>query len=36
MQSGEVLEFYSHDIITCLPALWGNPDFGDDLILELE
>ena len=36
MQSGEVLEFFSHDIIDCLRALWGDPDFGDDLILEPE
>ena len=36
MQSGKVLEFYSHDIIKCLRALWGNPDFADDLILEPE
>jgi hypothetical protein len=36
VQSGEVLEFYSRDIIACLRALWGDPDFGDDLILEPE
>ena len=36
VQSGEVLEFYSHDIIECLRALWGDPDFTDDLILKPE
>ena len=34
--SGEVLEFYSHDIIECLRALWGDPDFAEDLIVEPE
>ena len=36
MQSGEVLEFFSREIIKCLRTLWGDPDFGDDLILEPE
>jgi hypothetical protein len=36
MQSGEVLEFYTCNIIECLHALWGDPDFEGDLILELE
>ena len=36
MQNGEVLEYYSQDIIECLFALWGDPDFGDDLIVEPE
>ena len=36
MQSGEVLEFFSCDIIKCLCALWGDSNFGDDLILEPE
>ena len=34
VQSGEVLEFYAHDIIECLHALWGDLDFEGDLILE--
>ena len=34
MQSGEVLEFYACKIIECLCALWGDPDFANDLILE--
>ncbi|KAF8815656.1 hypothetical protein BYT27DRAFT_7224873 [Phlegmacium glaucopus] len=29
VQSGEVLEFYTRDIIECLRALWGDPDFED-------
>ncbi|KAF8816261.1 hypothetical protein BYT27DRAFT_7221500 [Phlegmacium glaucopus] len=36
VQSGEVLEFYTRDIIECLRALWGDPDFEGDLILEPE
>ena len=36
VQSGEVLEFYARDIIECLRALWGDPDFEGDLILEPE
>jgi len=36
VQSGEVLEFYSRDIIECIRALWGDPDFADDLIVEPE
>ena len=36
VQSGEVLEFYSRSIIECLRALWGDPDFADDLIVEPE
>ena len=36
VQSGEVLEFYACDIIECLRALWGDPDFEGDLILEPE
>jgi hypothetical protein len=32
VQSGEGFEFYSRDIIECLEALWGDPDFVDDLI----
>ncbi|KAF8805410.1 hypothetical protein BYT27DRAFT_7224995 [Phlegmacium glaucopus] len=36
VQSGEVLEFYSCNIIECLHALWGDPDFADDLILKPE
>ena len=34
MQSGEVVEFYMSDIIDCIRALWGDPDFDGDLILE--
>lgn len=36
VQSDEVLEFYSRDIIECLRALWSDPDFADDLIVEPE
>ena len=36
MQSSEVLEYYARDIIECLRALWGDPDFDDDLIVEPE
>ncbi|EDR06040.1 uncharacterized protein LACBIDRAFT_329283 [Laccaria bicolor S238N-H82] len=36
VQSGEVVEFYMRDIIECLRALWGDPDFDGDLILEPE
>lgn len=35
-QHREVLEFYSHEIIECLRAPWGDPDFANDLILEPE
>ena len=36
MQSGEVVEFYMRDIVECLRALWGDPEFDGDLILEPE
>ena len=36
MQSGKVLEYYLHNIIECICALWGDPDFADDLIVEPE
>jgi hypothetical protein len=36
VQSGEVVELYSRDIIECLRALWGDPEFSEDLILEPE
>ncbi|KAF8808312.1 hypothetical protein BYT27DRAFT_7222947 [Phlegmacium glaucopus] len=36
VQSGEVLEFYTCNIIECLRALWGDPDFEGDLILKPE
>ena len=36
VQSGEVLEFYACDIIECLCAIWGDPDFEGDLIVEPE
>ena len=36
MQSGKVLEFYSCNITECLCALWGDPNFADDLILKAE
>ena len=36
MQSGEAVELYSRDIIECLRALWGDPEFSEDLILEPE
>ncbi|KAF8808923.1 hypothetical protein BYT27DRAFT_7222737 [Phlegmacium glaucopus] len=34
VQSGETFEFYSRNILKCLEALWGDPDFVDDLITE--
>ncbi|KAF9471791.1 hypothetical protein BDN70DRAFT_819556 [Pholiota conissans] len=33
---GEAMEFYCRDIIECLRALWGDPDFAEDLIFEPE
>ena len=33
---GEVLEFYARDPIECLEALWSDPDFVNDLIVEPE
>lgn len=36
MQSGEAVELYSRDIIECIRALWGDPEFSEDLILEPE
>ncbi|PPQ97936.1 hypothetical protein CVT26_002941 [Gymnopilus dilepis] len=33
---GEVLEFYSRDPLECLEALWGDPEFVNDLIVEPE
>ena len=36
MQSGEAVELYSRDVIECLRALWGDPEFSEDLILEPE
>ena len=36
VQSGEVIEYYARDIIECLRALWGDPDFDGDLIFEPE
>ena len=36
VQSGEAVELYSRDIIECLRALWGDPEFSEDLILEPE
>ena len=36
MQSGEAVELFSRDIIECLRALWGDPEFSKDLIFEPE
>ncbi|PPR06007.1 hypothetical protein CVT24_004719 [Panaeolus cyanescens] len=36
VQNGEVVEFYSRDIIDCIKTIWGDPDFVDDLILQPE
>ena len=36
VQNGEVVELFSGDIIECLRALWGDPKFSEDLILEPE
>ena len=36
VQNGEVVELFSRDIIECLRALWGDPEFSEDLILEPE
>ncbi|KDR67060.1 hypothetical protein GALMADRAFT_80270 [Galerina marginata CBS 339.88] len=36
VQSGEALEFYSRDILECLIALWGDPDFSPDLLTQPE
>jgi Plavaka transposase len=36
VQSGEAFKFYLHDIIECLEALWGDPNFVNDLITESE
>ena len=34
--SSHTTEFYTRDIVECLHALWGDPDFDGDLILEPE
>ncbi|PPQ83323.1 hypothetical protein CVT26_015163 [Gymnopilus dilepis] len=36
VMQGEVLEFYARDPIECLEALWSDPDFVNDLIVEPE
>jgi hypothetical protein len=36
VQSGEAVELLSRDIIECVRALWGDPEFSEDLILEPE
>ncbi|PPR01107.1 hypothetical protein CVT24_000403 [Panaeolus cyanescens] len=36
VQNGEVVEFYSRDIIDCIKTIWADPDFVDDLILQPE
>ncbi|PPQ85738.1 hypothetical protein CVT24_001926, partial [Panaeolus cyanescens] len=36
VQGGEVIEFYSRDILECIRTIWGDPDFVDDLILQPE
>jgi Plavaka transposase len=33
---GEALEFYYRDIVPCLRALYGDPEFKDDLIFAPE
>jgi Plavaka transposase len=36
VQSGEAVELFSRDILECIRALWGDPEFSEDLILEPE
>lgn len=31
---GEAMEFYARDIMECIRALWGDPDFAGELIFE--
>ena len=33
---GECLEFYYRDIIQCIRALFGNPEFANDLVFAPE
>lgn len=33
---GEAFEFFSRDIIQCIRALYGDPDFAFDLVFEPE
>ncbi len=33
---GEASELYHRDVMECVRALWGDPDFTDELILEPE
>ncbi|KAI9435011.1 hypothetical protein F5148DRAFT_1294986 [Russula earlei] len=34
--AGEAFEFFSHNVIECLTALWGDVDFAEHLIMEPE
>lgn len=31
---GEAFEFYARDLIECIKALWGDPEFLDELVFE--
>ncbi|KAF8176925.1 hypothetical protein BJ912DRAFT_1024283 [Pholiota molesta] len=33
---GEAMEFYARDVMECLRALWGDPDFVGEMIFEPE
>lgn len=33
---GEAVEFYSRDVMECLRALWGDPDFAEHLVFQPE
>lgn len=33
---GEAMEFYARDVVECIRALWGDPDFADQLIVQPE
>ena len=34
--AGEAFEFYARNIVECLKAMWGNPDFLPFLVFEPE
>ena len=33
---GESMEYFSRPVLECIKALWGDPDFSDDLIFSPE
>ena len=33
---GEVMEMYCRPVLDCIKALWGAPDFADDLLFAPE